>query len=384
MQRILFLLPSFQLGGTNSSLNGFLSKIDRNRFSIDVFAFDDKGPNRAIVSQYAHIIGGDDSSQSEKKSTSLSLKDVVRYLKRLLFKVHIDISPLAFRKMAKQFSSKGYDFVISFQEGQTTKFLTYFRNTYRIAWIHCDYSNYLNINKFKPEQQIYSKIDKVVCVSRFTRDSFLSALPELGKKTFYLYNVFDVESILNKSKESVDVCFPKEEDVFKLVSIGRLDPVKRFDIIPQIAHGLKKKGFQFCWYIIGDGSEEYKSRINNNIDKLDVKDSVKCIGPKNNPYPYIASSDLVVITSTSEACPMVLNEAKILQIPVVTTDYSSSFEFIDDGKNGLIRSIDEMVEGLSQLMGDKALYQKIKENLSNFKYPNDDIMSKLENEILVK
>ena len=90
MKRLLFLLPSFQLGGTNSALNNFLSKIDKERFSIDVYAFDDKGPNRKIVEKYSHILGGGDSDEASA-SHRRSIKDFVRGIKRLLYKLHIDI-----------------------------------------------------------------------------------------------------------------------------------------------------------------------------------------------------------------------------------------------------------------------------------------------------
>lgn len=382
MRRILFLIPSFQLGGTNSALNNFLSKIDKKRFMVDVYAFNDSGPNRQVVSKYAHIIGGESAEKSNGSQRKVSLKDVVRSVKRFLIKLHIDISPLAFRRVARQLSANGYDSVIAFQEGQTTKFLSYFRNTYKIAWVHCDYKDHIAINRVKPEKDIYSKIDKIVCVSKYTRSSFLSVLPEMEAKTEYLYNAMDVESILRRSKESTDIDFVNKEGIFNLVSIGRLDPVKRFDYIPEIASKIKASGLCFKWYIIGNGPEEYKALICSRIKQHSVEDSVVCLGAKSNPYPYIVGSDIVVITSSSEACPIVLNEAKVLQIPVVTTNYGSSYEFIEDGENGMIRPIEEIPNALLQLMKDHVLYNTIKHNLANYEYPNESIISYLEGELL--
>lgn len=384
MQKILFLLPSFQLGGTNSSLNNLLPKIDKEKFSIDVYAFDDKGPNRAIVAKYANIIGGNDEVRSEKDIPKRSLKDVVRSIKRLLMKFHIDISSLAFRRVAKQLSAKQYDFVIAFQEGQATKFLTYFQNTYKIAWIHCDYCNYLSIRGRKPEEDIYSKIDKIVCVSKYTRDVFLSVLLMMKDKTEYLHNAMDVNEIIEKSKEVVDDFFLKANDIFRIVSIGRLAPVKRFHLIPQFAATLKKQGYRFQWIIIGGGEDDYLEEIKQTNKKYAVEDCVFCIGAKPNPYPYLVAADMMVILSTSEACPMVLNEAKILDVPVVTTDYGSACEFIENGRDGIICSIDEIPDAIIKLIDDRDLYNRIKNNLVHFKYPNDAILSKFENEIITK
>lgn len=384
MKRLLFLLPSFQLGGTNSALNNFLSKIDKERFAIDVFAFDDKGPNRKIVEKYAHILGGGDTGDAPASRSRYSIKDLVRGIKRLLFKLHIDISPLAFRRVAKQLSANNYDIVIAFQEGQTTRFLTYFKDVYKVAWIHCDYREHIEINGIEPEHNIYALIDKIVCVSAFTRKSFLSVVPEVESKTVYLHNAMDVDSILKRSKEDVAQDMQRIEGVFNLVSIGRFDPVKRFDFIPEIASKLKSQDCRFKWYIIGSGAEDYWDEVNKCIKDYSVEEEVICLGAKPNPYPYIVKSDIVVITSVSEACPIVLNEGKVLQVPVVTTDYGSSYEFIEDGKNGMICTIEEMPAALGRLMKDDNLYKTIKDNLSHFEYPNKRILDQLENEIFVK
>ena len=382
MKRILFLIPSFQLGGTNSALNNFLSKIDKRKFQVDVYAFDDNGPNRPIVDKYAHIIGGNNGGQTEGKVNQSSLKDLVRGIKRFLYKMHIDISPLVFRRVARQLSGNHYDTVIAFQEGQTTKFLTYFRDTFKVAWIHCDYQDHLSINKVSPEINIYSKIDRIVCVSSYTKDSFLAVLPEMQDKTLFLHNAMDVERIKKLSEASLDIEVSREEGCFNLVSIGRLDPVKRFDQIPVIASKLKESGLRFRWFIIGNGPEHYRGLIDIGIKEYKVEDSVFCLGAKSNPYPYIKFSDVVVITSSSEACPVVLNEAKVLQVPVVTTNYGSSYEFIKDGENGVICTIDDMPGALRRLFEEKGMYSRIKNNLSIFEYPNSAIIEKLENIIL--
>ena len=381
MYRLLFLLPSFQLGGTNSAFNNLLSVIDKNHFSIDVYAFDDKGPNRATVANYVNILGGSEKTPSGINYRS-RMKDIVHSLKKIIMKLHIDISPIVFRHVAKRLSLKNYDCVIAFQEGQVTRFLTFFHDVYKIAWIHCDYKEYIASNHVKPEKDLYSKIDKIVCVSRYTQKSFLEVLPDFKSKTEYLYNALDVDAIIRKSKEGIDPAPLIARDCFKIVSIGRFSPVKRFDLIPKIAAQLKENGLLFTWVVIGDGPIEYKSIIAKSIKEYSVEDCVVCVGAKSNPYPLIAVADVLAITSLSEACPMVLSEAKVLGVPVLSTDYGSSREFIEDGEDGIICQIEEMPEALMRLMKDRSLYESIKNNLSAFKYPNGEIINKLENVIL--
>ena len=83
MYRLLFLLPSFQLGGTNSAFNNLLSVIDKNHFSIDVYAFDDKGPNRATVANYVNILGSSEKTPSGINYRS-RMKDIVHSLKKII------------------------------------------------------------------------------------------------------------------------------------------------------------------------------------------------------------------------------------------------------------------------------------------------------------
>jgi hypothetical protein len=43
-------------------------------------------------------------------------------------------------------SYKGYDIVISYQEGGTTYFTQHIESPHRIAWIHCDYAKYYELH----------------------------------------------------------------------------------------------------------------------------------------------------------------------------------------------------------------------------------------------
>jgi len=80
-----------------------------------------------------------------------------------------------------------------------------------------------------------------------------------------------------------------------------------------------------------------------------------------------------VTLSLSEACPMIFNEAKILQIPIVSSDFGSAKEFINNGVDGIISPIEEFPEVIYQMMSNAMKYQNIKLNLAKFIYINDVI-----------
>jgi glycosyltransferase involved in cell wall biosynthesis len=170
---------------------------------------------------------------------------------------------------------------------------------------------------------------------------------------------------------------------FRIVSIGRIDPVKRFSLIPEIVNNLKKRKLNFRWFIIGEGKGKEKELLIDNIFKYSVQNELLLLGEKNNPYPYIKQSDLLVSTSKSEACPNVINEAKILGTPIVAADFGSVYEFIEDNVNGLISPIETIADKIEQMITNDTLYNRIKNNISHFKYDNEEILNVLYNDIIV-
>ena len=47
------------------------------------------------------------------------------------------------------------------------------------------------------------------------------------------------------------------------------------------------------------------------------------IGSRENPYPYIKNSDVIIQSSRFEGKSIVLDEAKILSKPIVATNYTT-------------------------------------------------------------
>ena len=109
-----------------------------------------------------------------------------------------------------------------------------------------------------------------------------------------------------------------------------------------------------------------------NIHKFNVEGEVEYLGDKVNPYPYLAKSDLLVILSFSEACPMVITEARTLSVPIVSTDFTTAYEFIDDNVDGVVRPISKIAFEIDNLIRDRQRYSQIKLNSANRKNDNDE------------
>lgn len=386
--RILFILPGFNYGGTVFSTYNMISLLDKSKYDIYVLAMSHQGGVKQLYKSF-NLIGenlilaalmGRIAKESAiiKKFVFFIIKLFNRIL--LLFNIHL-FDYLKRTYCEKLYKMHRFDIVASCQEGPATYLASCFFQTKRIAWFRSEYKFYMERitpNIYAKEQFIYEKMDCIVCVSNTTREDFIEYFPLLKNRIMAIHNVQDIDTILLKSKDEIDdVKF--DNSLFTIVSIGRIDPQKRFSLIPELAAKLKYVGkFNFRWYIIGEGNVfgEY-DKIQANIEKYDVSDSVICLGSKINPYPYIVSSDLLVNTSYVEACPRVVIESKILKTPVICADFSSAREFVTDGYDGYVDKVENLNIPIADMISNKFIYDKVKANCNKFVMDNQRVLEQL-------
>jgi glycosyltransferase involved in cell wall biosynthesis len=276
-------------------------------------------------------------------------------------------------------SKKSFDVVIAYSEGVPTLFVSKIKCDNKIAWIHCIYSNYLKLNNYINEVDIYDNYNSIVCVSKTARYDFIKCIPQFEDKTHAIFNCLNNDFIKSSSLCNANL---KEFDnnLFSIVSIGRVDPVKRFAQIPVIAKKMVADQINFKWYILG-GRADYAEweKIEMLIKEYDLNRNVFMLGAIDNPYPYIVQSNLLVCTSYSESFNYSVSEAKVLGVPVITTDYECAYEFTLDGINGYIAPIEQIAEKITLLIKDSQEYNRIKLNISRYEYNNNIILDSIYN-----
>lgn len=380
---ILFVIISFRQGGISRALQNMLAKFDTNRFNVDVFAIEHYGPyendfpNCNILPEskvLSALYGNFDDKLGGGKILSL----IIKLISKVCDFIGFDFSGSLLRYwMFKLSCKKQYSAVIAFSEGLPTRMVSFSAIENKISWIHCDYENYLQLNKGVHEYDIYNKYKTVVCVSNFTKSTFERAVPSFKGNVQAIYNVLDTE-MMKKSALECEVDSRFKTDKFTIISVGRIDQVKNLSIIPEIAHKLKNLGADFRWYILGPkATNDEFQKFQNNLSKYENDGVVYYLGSQYNPYKYISKSDLLVNTSLSEACPYVINEARVLGIPLMCNSFASAIEFIDT-KYGFITSLDEMPNKLMQLTNNTQLHSQLRNALSDFSYDNLSIIRQIE------
>ena len=85
------------------------------------------------------------------------------------------------------------------------------------------------------------------------------------------------------------------------------------------------------------------------------------LGVTPNPYPYFKNCTLYVQTSRHEGYGLSIAEARLLNRPVVTTEFDAVWAQMVQGENGLVVPQDPVAvaDAIERLLNDHLLYNHI-------------------------
>ena len=147
----------------------------------------------------------------------------------------------------------------------------------------------------------------------------------------------------------------------RLLSVGRLDPIKGFDVLLPALAMLRDRGVEFESLIIGEGSE--RASLEALRDSLGLTDRVTFVGarPQTEVRKAMTESTLMVMPcvvtpdGNADGIPNVLTEAMAAGLPVISTRVSGIPELIDDGISGRLvdqRDSAALADAIAALLAD--------------------------------
>lgn len=161
------------------------------------------------------------------------------------------------------------------------------------------------------------------------------------RKLYQINNPIDISLIRRLANEQIGIELPEEYLVF----VGRVYPVKNIPILLKSFAVIKEKYPNLKLIIVGDGPNraiyEHQSEISG------VRNDVIWIGNVSNPYPYIKSARLLVISSLTESSSNVAIEAMCLGVTVASTPCIGPEEIIDAPNYGYVAKMNNDAESLS-------------------------------------
>lgn len=375
MKKILFVIESLVCAGAEKSLVTLLNLIDYSKYEVDLQLFSLTGEFLPLVPQKVNIL----DELPYFKETHNSLKSMVFKRKttyqrkviksRLAYSLSLRIKKytnpqqaVIFWKYASkcfEIYNKDYDIAIAYAQGVPTFYVADCINAKKkIAWVNSIYTLESYYNRFALCK--YQNYDKIVCVSESGQQNFVLSFSSINTKTTVIYDINDGKFIEKLSKNDSSAASEMSGEI-KLLTIGRFAIQKGYDIALGACKILKSRGFKFFWYVLGQGPLE--SEIINRIRKFNIEDNFILLGVRSNPYPYINNADIYVQTSRFEGFGLAIAEARILNIPVVTTNFDSVYAQMINGENGLVVDMtpEAVADGIQKLIEDKELYNHIVE-----------------------
>ncbi|URZ00947.1 glycosyltransferase [Clostridium felsineum] len=363
-KQILFCITGLGGGGAEKVLIDILNNFNYEKYEVTLLILCRQGIYFDNINKNVNLIIAF-NSEAEKIFGYRALKDLsAETLYSNIVKIKSDVE-------------------IAFLEGEASKVISGSNSgAKKISWVHIDLNkNHWTKAIFKNieyEKECYEKFDNIVCVSEGVKKSIIKLFGLNEEKLFVIYNIFEINNIIKLSKEMVN-----DNDApngFTFCAVGRLEKQKGFDRLIKAHAKLINENIKSNILILGQGS--YKEKLLELAKKLKVENSVKFLGFQSNPYKFMKSSDVFVLSSREEGFPLVLCEALILGKPVITTDCCGVNEILEDGKYGIVvdNSEDGIYEGMKSIICDTEILKKYeKKSQSRISFFNKvKIMSNIE------
>jgi colanic acid/amylovoran biosynthesis glycosyltransferase len=158
----------------------------------------------------------------------------------------------------------------------------------------------------------------------------------------------------------------REEDL--IVTVGRLDPIKGFDILVDALGELNRRGRRFRCQIIGEGP--LRRPLQTAIDRQGLSMLVELVGARPQAEVRTALYRATIFALPSQIAPsgdrdgipVSLMEAMAAGAPVVSTPVSGIPELIEDERQGLLvppQDPRQLAGALGRLLDDIALRRRL-------------------------
>ena len=365
-RKLLITAMSMNIGGAEKSLVNLLNLLDYNAYDVDLLLFQRRGDFLPQVPAQVNVI-----SVSEIDALyGIEPRDPMPAARKVALKAWRYLATCATRIAERQFDRRRllrwqrfysariprlegrYDCAVSYSGGETFWYVVEKVEAARkVTYFHSDYSN-IDIDAVK-ELAYLEKADRITTISQACADSLRHLFPTQGEKVRVVQNPTCTGLVRKLGEEPVADGFAADDKRLKIVSVGRLEEPKGFDLAARGAAIAKRElGPAFEWVVVGDGTE--REKVESIVAEEGIADVFRLVGSKINPYPYMAAADVLAQPSRFEGKSVVLDEARVMGLPVLATAYSSVRDQVRDGVDGNVvdMSPEGIAEGIAMLVND--------------------------------
>ncbi len=388
-KKLLFVIDSLDVAGAEKSLVTLLTMLDYDKYAVDLQLFSHGHALEKLIPKEVNIL----ESLPYTSFTKMDLKESINYavsnwtinMLRARLKYSMGIRKKRHNNPQKAIlywqsvsrviteNPNTYDIAISYAQGVPTYYTAEkVKAKKKFAWVNVSYHPGEAETEF--QRKFYDQYNKIVAVSDSTREVLLESFPGYKDKVVVIFDINHPHLISQMSEMGTG--YTDDFAGIRILTVGRLANQKGYDLALEACKRLKEKGVNFRWYVLGKGP--LQSELEALITANDLAEHFVLLGVEANPYPYFKQADLYVQTSRFEGFGLAIAEARMLNVPIVTTRFDAVHQQMVDGKNGLIVDIDAdaVAAGIIKLIDDQNLKENIIKYLTSEKKGNMEEIAK--------
>lgn len=366
--KILFLINSLKVGGTEKRLVAILEKLDKNIFNPYLCCLVETGPLEKRVIDAGipiKVLGYSGVRVAGKLSP-------IRFLQfpKIIFK---------FYKFLKK---EKFDILQTFLPISNTigGIVGKAAGISHIVSSRVCMGEYRDINPFYQPIENYAsdKADIIICNAKMVYEDVLKREKIDTKKLRIIYNGVDTNIFEKIDEKRTREELRKEFSVpFDSPIVGIIANLYKYKGIEYFIEAAKiiNKNFPTVHFLIVGKDFGMQDKLIHQTKSLGVENIVHFTGFREDIPQLISAMDILTLTSLEEGMPNVLLEGMAGKKPIVTTNAGGCSEVIKDGETGFIvpiKNSEMLAEKIMILLKDKNLqitmgeagYQRVKEMLS--------------------
>lgn len=314
---MMLVVPNLGGGGAERTMLNICTHLDRGSFEPVLVMGEKKGPYCSQIPQDVLAISMDEAHMRRCISKLVS---IIRFVKpNIVFSTltHMNVVSIAAHSMSKS----------------TSRVVVREASVYNEASTQMSKSrrNLLDIMV----KTYYRKADAVVFLSEGATDDFAKTFSSIDDSKYrVVHNPVDIRRISKMKQEPIEAqWWPSNKRT--IIAAGRLNTVKGYNYLLEAMKIVLQSLPDTRLVVMGSGEEEENLRAYSR--QLGINESVAFVGFQENPFKYIAKSDVFVLSSLWEGFANVVVEAMACGVPVIATDCPyGPREIIQDEVTGIL------------------------------------------------
>lgn len=336
--RVLHLIDSFEIGGTERQAVELLKRLDGERYDLRLAVLRKGGPFYKEIEPLFPVV-------QEFPLTSFYDANAVKQLTRLcrlMMRERIDIL-------------HAHDFYSGFIGSAAARLVG-------VKVIACQ--RHLKLSDRRVHlwgtRVIHRLADRILVNSEAIRERIVAENQSRSGKIVVVKNgIVGVESAAN-NREDLRRELKLEGDVKLIGMVARLQEVKGHRFFIEAAARVLSSGVDAHFVLVGDGP--LRSEIERQIGDLGITTRVHLLGDRTDVAQLVSAFDLLVLASLHEGLPNAVMEAMAAGVPVVATAVGGAKELVRHGDTGYLAPPADAValaERMLFTLGDEANRRRI-------------------------